>query len=114
MILRPTCATPTVTLFPDTTIFRSHGGVLTAREENDRAFELACHLSEDVDRVGLEGIESIELCAVELRPRRCQVNCHDACNPHSVLEAPAQRPLRGSLQGAGLLVQGAQPMDGYP
>ena len=47
---------------------QQHGGVLTAREENDRAFEFAGHLSEDVDRFGLEGVESIELCAVELRP----------------------------------------------
>jgi len=47
---------------------QQHGGVLTAREENDRAFELAGYLSEDVDRFGLEGVESIELCAVELRP----------------------------------------------
>ena len=43
-----------------------------------------------------------------------QGRCAHVCNPHSVLEAPAQRPLRGSLPGAGLLVQGAQPMDGYP
>jgi hypothetical protein len=39
-------------------------------------------------------------------------NGHEACNPHSVLDWPAQRPLRGSVPSAGLAVHGAQPIDG--
>ena len=39
---------------------------------------------------------------------------HDACSPHSVLDSPCQRPLRGSAPSTGLAVQGAQPIDGYP
>ena len=37
---------------------------------------------------------------------------HEACNPHSVLDWPTQRPLRGSVPSAGLAVHGAQPIDG--
>jgi hypothetical protein len=34
--------------------------------------------------------------------------------PHSVLPVPAQRPLRGCSPGSTRLVQGEQPIDGYP
>ena len=45
---------------------------------------------------------------------RRQDECHEACNPHSVFELPAQRPLRGSAPSAGRDVHGAHPIDGYP
>jgi len=37
---------------------------------------------------------------------------HEACSPHSVLFSPCQRPLRASAPSTGLVVQGAQPIDG--
>ncbi len=43
---------------------------------------------------------------------RRQYKCHEACNPHSVLDWPDHRPLRGSAPSAGLAVHGAQPIDG--
>ena len=41
-----------------------------------------------------------------------QYQGHDACNPHSVFDRPAQRPLRGSAPSTGFAVHGAQPIDG--
>ena len=37
---------------------------------------------------------------------------HEACNPHSVLDSPCQRPLRASAPSTGFAVHGAQPIDG--
>ena len=37
---------------------------------------------------------------------------HDACSPHSVLDSPCQRPLRGSAPSTTFAVQGAHPIDG--
>ena len=50
-------------------------------------------------------------CAVSTSLGAC---AHEACNPHSVLASPCQRPLRGSVPSTGLAVHGAQPIDGYP
>ncbi len=36
------------------------GGILAAREQDDRAVELPGHLAEDVDRLGLQGIQRVE------------------------------------------------------
>lgn len=91
--------------------------VLATREQDDWALEFAGHLSEDVDGFGFECVEGVEPICIEMGAsdgRRREVECHEACNPHSVLALPAQRPLRGSAPGAGLTVHGAHPMDGYP
>ncbi len=90
-------------------------GVLAAREQDHRTFEFAGDLAEDVDRLRLERVESVELVAVQPDSgfRKVRIGeCHEECNPHSVLARPAHRPLRGSAPGSGLTVQGAHPMDG--
>ena len=50
--------------------------------------------------------------AVGRKYQRGKRQCHEACNPHSVLDCPDQRPLRGSAPSTGFAVHGAQPIDG--
>ncbi len=70
---------------------QQHRGVLAAREQDHRAFELARDLTEDVDGFRLERVERVELRPVQLRPDggfgegSGDVDGHEACNPHSVL-----------------------------
>ena len=59
--------------------------VLAAGEQDHRPVELAGHLAEDVDRLGLERVERVEGGAVEMRSDVGQFSGHDACSPHSVL-----------------------------
>ncbi|SKY31492.1 Uncharacterised protein [Mycobacteroides abscessus subsp. abscessus] len=40
---------------------QQHRRVLAAGEQDHRALELACHLAEDVDGLGLECVESGEI-----------------------------------------------------
>ncbi len=95
-----------------------HHGVLAAREQDHGPLELARHLAEDVDGLGLEVVEVVEGVlgwqrllggAAGGQRRRAHV-----CSPHSVLFFPAQRPALGSSPGATALVQGAQPIEANP
>ena len=85
-------------------------GVLAAGEQHHRPLELAGHLAEDVDRLGLEVVEVVERQRDVGRDRAVDESGH-VCSPHSVLARPDQRPARGSSPSATARVQGAQPME---
>ncbi len=77
---------------------QQHDRVLPAGEEQHGTLELRCDLAHDVDCLGLELVE------VGTVPARAHAS---ACNPHSVLSLPVQRPSR-PVPGA---VQWVQPID---
>src|SRR5207248_11478757 len=81
------------------------GGVFAAGEQDGGAVEFAGDFAEDVDRLGLQRGEVVHGQGGSAGHGDCL--CGHACNPHSVLARPAQRPLRGSAPGNGLAVQGA-------
>ena len=99
-------------------------GVLAAAEEQRRTLELARHLADDEDRLGLERVEvgeaavvgvadgSPATCAGRGRGRSRGRGRRHVWSPHSVLEKPAQRPARGSSPGSTRRVHGSQPIDG--
>ncbi len=68
--------------------------VLAAAEQQHGALQLGRHLPDDVDRLGLEGLQ--------VRQREA-----GACSPHSVFSSPAQRPSRPAPGS----VQCVQPID---
>ena len=72
------------------------------------ALELADRLPEDVDRLGLQGLELVKMAGHRVS------SLGVTCRPHSVFAHPAQRPDRGSSPGATRRVHGSQPIDGYP
>ena len=89
--------------------------VLAAAEQQHRALELGGHLAEDVDRLGLEGLEVGELVMDWVHQRAGwqgtglsgSARHHTTWIPHSVLSLPAQRPSRPSPG----CVHGAQPIE---
>ena len=100
-------------------------GVLAPAEEQDRAFEFADDLADDVDRLAFQHVELRERCmpcaGFRVRPPVCLGDRQGGGRvdgqshvwiPHSVLVSPAHRPDRGSAPGATGRVHGSQPMEG--
>ena len=87
--------------------------VVQVIRSSDVQLELADDLTDDEDRLGLEGVELAEdVGPARGRDRSFRGGGAHVWIPHSVLESPAQRPDRGSSPGATRRVHGSHPIDG--
>lgn len=98
---------------------RHHDGAVGQRREDLAKVRRILLTERDVNlHLGPQQPDGVrDAASVGRRPRVGTAVCgqdehQDACNPHSVLARPCQRPLRGSAPSIGFAVQGAHPIDG--